>query len=84
MEDRGSPHSQVCITAMALNQATGRDTLTTHGGEGIVPFTKGFLPLLGKYKGRGTPGHSEKWSQMRKPQPCNYEGDFVNFFPESS
>jgi len=34
---------------MALNQATGRDTLTTHGSEGIVPFTKGFLPLSGKY-----------------------------------
>lgn len=65
---------------MVLNQATGRDIFTTHGREGIVPFMKGFLPLLGKYKGRGTLAHSEKWSQTRKFQPCNYERDFANFF----
>lgn len=78
------PAHRCASLPMALDQATGRDTLTTHGTKGIVPFTKGFLPLLGKYKGRGTPGYSERLSQMGKPQPCNYERDFVNFFSESS
>lgn len=69
---------------MALNQTTGIDSLTAHGPKAIVPFTKGFLLLLGKYKGRSIPGRSERRSQMRKLQPCNYERDFANFFSESS
>lgn len=40
------------------------DSLTAHGTGGIVPFTEGFLPLLGKYKGRVIPGHSENSSPV--------------------
>lgn len=52
-EDRvPTPPTGVHHSQWPLNQPTGRDNLTTHGIEGIVPFTEGFLPLLGKYKGR--------------------------------
>lgn len=50
LEDRVPPHEQVCIVLNSLKPSNRHRYLTTCGIEGIVPFTEGFLPLLGGTK----------------------------------